>query len=87
MFLDFLQAFALAILVGHPERALKTSESRDGHVEAHGVQEPDAGALSWGKYCAVNISLESGNELGSKIHQIFTMLAKLLAGLQKSYQD
>lgn len=45
MLLDLLQSFPLAMFRSHPEAALESCQSRDGHVHAHGVQEPHSRAL------------------------------------------
>ena len=40
MLLHLLQAAPPAQLVGHPQRALEARQTRHGHVQTHGVQEP-----------------------------------------------
>lgn len=60
MLFDLQEATPLAVLVGHPQRALEPSQTRDGHVETHGVQETSLGTL-WEKEHTEAVSQSKGS--------------------------
>lgn len=50
MFLDILKSPLFAQLTGHPQCTLKPSQTRDGHMKAHGIHEAHLGTLKKEKY-------------------------------------